>query len=283
MSSVARAALVVATALGAAGCVAKLMELHLDAAVRAQLGQAPPIHVFHYVPKPLDLVRSGLEPKDVFYELEGLDDPVAELERAFLEAVRQEAGWSNLVASDWPYWSQRRSLPRGVTWERATTRYGQPMTRLPPAWFQDGLVIEFETLNWRIDGSGPKRLLGKCTLQYGARGRLVRLSDDEDLWRGWYSYVRPGKCEELYADELKLVKELRAEIARRGAAELVGSLMGRTDRSLLDGSVTPKPAPQGRPGAREVLLLWVGLGTRRSARTAPGWRGEAARKHRSPS
>lgn len=243
MQRAARMALAAAAALGTAGCIAGLQELQLDPPVRDQLGQGPPIHVFHYVPKPLDLVRSGLEPSDVLYPLEGVDDPVAELERAFLEALRQESGWSNLVPSERPYWSQRRSLPRGVTWERACTRYGEPMTRLPSAWFQDGLVIELETLNWRVDGSGPKRLLGKCTLQYGVRGRLVRLSDDQDLWRGWFSYERPGQCDDLWAGELKLVKALRLEIARRGAAELVGSFMGKTERSLWDGSVTPRKAP----------------------------------------
>jgi hypothetical protein len=89
-----------------------------------------------------------------------------------------------MYPADRPRWAQERMLPRGVTWERACA-YGAPMTGLPLEWFPHDLMLELETLYWHIDGSGPKRLVGKCTLLFGLRARLVRLSDDTVLWRGF--------------------------------------------------------------------------------------------------
>ncbi len=229
-----RVSLIALSVLGAAGCAA-MMEVQLDPTVRERLGAGPPIHVVHYAAKPLDYVRSVLERQDAFHDIPGLDAPVEEIERAFLDALREEAGLPNLSRSERPLWIERRMLPLGVTWERASA-HGYPMTDLPSEWYRDGLMIELETLNWRIDGSGPTRLLGRCTLEFGLRARLVRLTDGTVLWRCFCQSAHPRQCNDLVADDLKLLRSLRAELATRCAAELVGAFMGRTERSIWDGT-----------------------------------------------
>ncbi len=238
MGRAARTAIGLLAALAAAGC-ASTREAQLDRATRERLGQGPPIHVLHYVPKPLDYVRSPLERTDAFYAVPGVDDPVADVERALLDALRAELGLSNLSPAGRPIWVERDMLPRNVTWKRACA-YGDPLTEWPAEWYRDGLVLELETLHWYVDGSGPKRIFGKCTLLYGLRATLVRLSDGTVLWRGFCQAEHPRPCSDLVADDLRLVKELRAQIASRCAAELTGSFMGRTETTFLGGLNQPK-------------------------------------------
>jgi hypothetical protein len=244
MPLVARVAIGLSVALIAAGC-ASMKEVQLDPAVREKLARGPPIHVVHFVPMPLDFIRSALEPRDVYYDVAGVDDPVADVERAFLDALLEELGLSNLHPSDRPVWSQERMLPRGVTLERASAHGAPvPMTAWPAAWYRDGFLLEFETLNWHIDNSGPKRLVGRCTLFFGLRARLLRLSDDTVLWRGFCEFKNPRQCGEFVADDLKLVKELRPEIAKRCAMDLRGSFMGRTETTFWGGLNKPKKEPR---------------------------------------
>lgn len=246
MRRFARIAVGLAVALGGGGCQV-MRPATLDPAMREQVRQGPPVHVYHYVPKPLDYLRSALEPSDVYYGVRDVDDPVADVERAFLDALRAEPGMSNLVPSDRPMWSQRRMLPRGVTWERASG-YGALMTDWPDEWYRDGFAIELETLAWQIDGSGLKRLAGKCTLLFGLRARLVRLADGTVPWRAFCRLEHGGRCSELVADDLKRVKELRRDFSRRCAAELAASFTGRTEGASRDGEGPEASAAGSRPG-----------------------------------
>lgn len=194
MLLVERVAIGLSVALGASGCAA-MRDAQMDPEVREALGEGAPIRVLHSAPRPIDYVRSAFERRDTFHGVPGAEDPVVETERAFLDALRDEMGVSHL--------------------------------RHPEA-----LRLELETLAWQIDGSGLKRIVGRCTLLFGLRARLVRYADDPDLWRAFCRFEQRRPCSEFVADGLKVVKELRPEIAKRCTAELTGSFMGRSRSTL---------------------------------------------------
>ncbi len=194
MPLVARVAVGLSVALGAAGCAA-MRDAQMDPSVRKELGEGAPIPVLHSVPRPIDYFRSALGRRDAFHGVPGAEDPVAEVERAFLDALREETGATDL--------------------------------RHP-----ERLVLELDTLAWQIDGSGLNRIIGRCTLLFGLRARLVGYRDQPDVWRAFCRFEQRRQCSEFVADELKVVKELRPEIAKRCAAELVGSFMGRRRTTL---------------------------------------------------
>jgi hypothetical protein len=251
MPLVSRVAIGFTVGLCAAGCAA-LRETEIDPAVREKLGQGPPIHVVHVVPKPLGLnSRAGalgatevVEEERDYYLTPGVEDPVADVERAFLDALREELGLSNLYPSDRPLWIQEKMATRGVTWEGASA-YGDPMFAFPSEWFvRDELLLEFETLYWVL--AAEPHFPGtpaKFTLILNLKARLVRLSDGTILWRVFCRSTQgPRFRPEFFADDWQLVKDLRPVLAKECAAELMGTFMGRTERSSWDGRHYPRKA-----------------------------------------
>lgn len=256
MPRAARIAVALCAARLAAGC-ASMQEAQLDPAARARLGAGPTIHVVHWGPKPLGamdpvhrLDRVPAPEQDDLYGVPGVEDPVADIEAAFVAALREELGLTNLRPAGRPRWESKRMLPRGVSLERASAN-GPPLIALPAEWFPDGLLLELETLYWQLEVSGGitgtwSRVTGtpKCTLRFGHRARLVRLSDDQVLWRGFCEAKHPRPCDDFKAGDYALVRTLRGEIAKRCAAELMGSFMGRTETTFVGGLNQPKEPPR---------------------------------------
>ena len=192
---------------GSAGC-ASVREVPIDPAVRQELGAGPPIQIVQGPPMPLGYYAPGFSQalREDFHGLPGVAAPALDLERAFLEALGAKLQLPNLQTSDRP----------------------------AAAWDRDALRLDLATNYWNVDGRGLKRLVGRCSLQYGVTATLVQPPDGVVLWRAFHRGSRVRACGALLGDDLKLVKDLRPELASEAAAAFA--------RSFLRG-----PAPSAGP------------------------------------
>jgi hypothetical protein len=222
----------------AGGCSAGLKEVPLDPGIRNGLSQTESIHSVTYGPVPLRVVRLGgvaelAEHAFGTGQFLAFADPVTDVESAFLDGLRGEMGLASVERSG-------ARLSSGHVASMGADL--QPLR----ATFRDGLVFDFETIEWRL-AFVSRSFIDNTRTTYGidhsVRARLVRLADATVVWQGIClsrSGDAPRMLQEFTADDFALLKSRRAEVADACAKELLGSFLGRTKRSMWSGRSVPK-------------------------------------------
>jgi len=231
-----RALLALATA-ACAGCAAGLREVQLGPADRARLADAYPLLVFHYRAIPeLQVVRLGGFMEWASESLSSyrvaVADPVGDVQASFVEALRRELG-------------ERSAHPLLVTPGSAHASGRGPAPEALRELLGPVVAIDLETIGWRMPFVSRSFPESRTTygIEYFVRGRLLRLSDGQVLWQGICAFMKddaPRPLGELAADDWALLRARRAELASGCAEQLLGSFMGRTQRSLWDGRNKPR-------------------------------------------
>lgn len=224
---------------GAMGCLAG-REVRLDPSVRKGLSGEATIHVVGYEPiSALRIVRlgGGVELAQRLadsFDRFPLEDPVRDVERIFLEGLERELGLGSALVVEGPHLGSGHVPAIGADIESLRAAFGR------------GLVLDLETFNWQLTFVRRSFIDNANTtygLDFSIRARLVRLSDSTILWQGLCSFTRnqgARPLRELVAEDLKLLKARRTEVAEACAAELLGSFMGRTELSIWSGRNVPR-------------------------------------------
>lgn len=188
------------------------VDFELEPQVRDRLKTNPEVVAIHYTPETSLLV----EAKELRYEPLPIEDPLLEIKRLFLLALREKMGITNIHAMP---------APRSQSLER---QHGLKMREMVQI-YSHGLILDFKPLVWVLDVSTDRKWWqwfewsittpsSPTLLAYRARARMIDLDQRELLWQANCSiHSERHPMEKWMSNQNQLLKDKREELAIRCA------------------------------------------------------------------